>query len=83
MCPILTRLAEERFLPSKPRKLESLLARAGVEVATKRAGSGHKIAKRGGRKADIPFHGGGYEISDRLLDKILAQLGMNREEIGL
>ena len=70
-------------MPIKPRKLESLLNRAGVEVATKRAGSGHKIANRGGRKADIPFHGGGYEISDRLLDKILAQLGMTREEIGL
>lgn len=70
-------------MPIKPRKLESLLTRAGVEVATKRAGSGHKIAKRGGRKADIPFHGGGYEISDRLLDKILAQLGLTRADIGL
>ncbi len=70
-------------MPIKPRKLESLLIRAGVDVRTKRAGSGHKVARRGGNKADIPFHGGGYEISDRLLDKILAQLGMTRADIGL
>lgn len=79
----LTVIAGDKFVPIKPRKLESLLTRAGVEVATKRAGSGHKVAKHGNRKADIPFHGGGYEISDRLLDKILAQLGMTRANIGL
>ena len=47
------------------------------------AGAGARVVKHGNRKADISFHGGGYEISDRLLDKILAQLGMTRANIGL
>jgi len=70
-------------MPTKPRRLAALLTQAGVVITTKRSGSGHKVAKLANKKADIPFHGGGYEISDRLLDKILTQLGLTREDIGL
>jgi len=70
-------------MPIKPRKLASALIRAGADVVNKRSGSGHKVAIYRGRKADIPFHGGGYEVSDRLFEIILKQLGMTRDDLDL
>jgi hypothetical protein len=68
-------------MPTKPRILEAAIKRAGGEI--QRKASGHRIAVYQGRKADIPFHGKGYEISDRLVDKILTRLGLSRKDVGL
>ena len=70
-------------MPIKPRKLEALLVRAGCTVESKRGGSGHKTARNGDRKTDLPFHGAGFEIPDKLVSRILADLGLTRNDIGL
>jgi mRNA interferase HicA len=78
-----TQVSHSVEMPIKPRKLQSLLETAGCSVENKRGGSGHKTAKNGSRKTDIPFHGGGFEIPDGLLNKILRDLGLTRRDIGL
>ncbi len=70
-------------MPIKPRKLEALLVRAGCTVENKRGGSGHKTARNGSQKTDIPFHGAGFEIPDKLVNRILADLGLTRTDLGL
>ena len=68
-------------MPTKPRVLANAIKRIGGEV--KPGKGGHKIAIYHGRKASIPFHGGGFEISDRLVDKILKDLSLSRKDVGL
>ncbi|AWK90334.1 hypothetical protein [Azospirillum thermophilum] len=68
-------------MPTKPRVLAAAIKRVGGVIKNK--SSGHKIAVHQGRKADIPFHGGGYELSDRLVDKILTSLSLSRKDVGL
>ena len=70
-------------MPIKPRKLETLLIRAGCTVENKRSGSGHKTVRNGSRKTDLPFHGAGFELPDKLVNRILSDLDLTREEIGL
>ena len=70
-------------VPIKPRKLEAMLVRAGCAVENKRGGSGHKTARNGTRKTDLPFHGAGFEIPDKLVTRILADLRLTREDIEL
>lgn len=70
-------------MPIKTRKLECLLTKAGCTVENKRGGSGHKTVRYGARKTDLPYHGGGFEIGDKLVDRILTKLGLTRKQIGL
>lgn len=68
-------------MPTKPRLLEAAIKRIGGEV---RGGvGGHMVASFKGRRAHIPRHGGGFEIPDRLVEKILADLGLTRKAVGL
>ena len=60
-------------MPIKPRSLIRKLRRIGVTVGSEKKASGHMTARRGKRKTGIPVHGGGYEISDPLLDIIFCQ----------
>ena len=66
----------------KPIRLWRKLRKAGG-TPVKGGGSGHRVIKYNGRRAQVPFHGGSYEISDRLVDKILADLGLTRGDLGL
>jgi hypothetical protein len=68
-------------MPTKPRILANAVKRIGGEV--KSGPGGHRIAVYNGRKSHIPFHGQGYEISDRLVNKILSDLGLTRKDVGL
>lgn len=70
-------------MPIKPHKLQSLLLKAGYTIESKRSGSGHRTVRRGNRKTDLPFHGGGKDIGDRLVNKILTDPGLTRTDIGL
>ena len=36
-----------------------------------------------GLRAHVPFHGGGYEISDGLLKIILDNLGLTKQDLGI
>lgn len=72
-------------MPLKPRILIRMLERAKVRppirVVSSKAGSGHRIAVRGRRRTHIPVHGRGYEIPDRLLRKILRDLGLSLQDL--
>ena len=69
-------------MPIKPARLVKAIERAGGRQA-KGGSSGHRVLVYNGLRAHVPFHGGGYEISDALLKKILADLGLRREDLGL
>ena len=70
-------------MPVKPRKLETKLRKIGAEVSSEKKATGHRTVRYKGRRSQIPFHGGGYEISDKLLAKILRDLGLKKNDIGL
>ncbi|MEC4590889.1 MULTISPECIES: type II toxin-antitoxin system HicA family toxin [Nitrospirillum] len=68
-------------MPTKPRVLKSALVRLGAEIRPGKGG--HQVAVLNGRKAHIPNHGKGFEISDVLLLKILKDLGLSRADLDL
>ncbi|MDE1150661.1 MAG: type II toxin-antitoxin system HicA family toxin [Azospirillaceae bacterium] len=68
-------------MPTKPRVLKAALTRLGAVIRPGKGG--HQVAVLNGRKAHIPNHGKGFEISDNLLIKILKDLGLSREDVGL
>jgi mRNA interferase HicA len=47
----------------------------GCTFETK-AGTGHIIARRGDKKAELPMHGGNKELGTGLVEKIKKQLGL-------
>lgn len=68
-------------MPTKPRILEAAIKRIGGEI---RPGpGGHMVAVYKGLRAHIPRHGGGFEIPDKLVNKILKDLGLSRKDVGL
>jgi mRNA interferase HicA len=52
------------------------LARQGCTFETKKAGSGHLIVRRGGRKSELPMHGRNRELGTGLVNAIKKQLGL-------
>lgn len=68
-------------MPLKPRLLENAVKRIGGTI---RPGpGGHMVAVYQGKRAHIPRHGGGFEIPDKLVNKILNDLGITRKDVGL
>lgn len=70
-------------MPIKASKLQRALERAGCVVENKRSGSGHKTVRNGKLKTDLPFHGGGQEIGEKLLKKILKSLNLDKNDLDL
>ncbi len=68
-------------MPTKPRILVAAIARLGGDIRTGKGG--HRVVVYRDRKASIPFHGKGFELSDRLVDKILKDLTLSRKDVGL
>jgi hypothetical protein len=68
-------------MPTKPRILENAITRIGGNI--KPGVGGHMVAVYQGKRAHIPRHGGGFEIPDKLVDKILRDLGLLRKDVGL
>ena len=69
-------------MPIKPRALVRAIEKAGG-TQVKGGKSGHRVVVYNGLRAHVPFHGGGYEISDGLLRKILADLELTRQDLGI
>ncbi|CAK0745433.1 Addiction module toxin, HicA family [uncultured Gammaproteobacteria bacterium] len=69
-------------MPISPRRLIAALKKAGCTMKPK-VKSGHRIAICKGLKAHIPVHGKGYEISDSLVNKILADFGLSLKDVSL
>ena len=69
-------------MPIKPKVLWNAILKAGGK-SVKSSGSGHRVVIYNGLRAQVPFHGRGYEISDGLIKKILADLGLTQKDIGL
>jgi mRNA interferase HicA len=60
----------------KAHELKRLLAAKGCKFETHRGGSGHLTVRRGGRKSQLPMHGGRKELGTGLVNKILKDLGL-------
>jgi mRNA interferase HicA len=53
-----------------------VLAAQECTFETKKGGSGHLIVRRGGRKSELPMHGGAKELGTGLVNAIKKQLGL-------
>jgi mRNA interferase HicA len=58
------------------REFKRWLAAQGCTFEAKRSGSGHLIVRRGGRKSELPMHGGRKELGRGLINKIKRDLGL-------
>jgi mRNA interferase HicA len=52
------------------------LARQGCTFEAKKAGSGHLIVRRAGRKSELPIHSARKELGIGLINKIKKDLGL-------
>jgi mRNA interferase HicA len=58
------------------REFKRWLAAQGCTFEAKKAGSGHLIVRRDGRKSELPMHGGKKELGVGLIRKIKRDLGV-------
>ena len=57
-------------------QLKAWLSQKGCTFETKPGGSRHLIVRFGGRKTDLPMHGGGKQLGTGLVNKIKKYLGL-------
>jgi mRNA interferase HicA len=58
------------------QELRRWLAAKGCTFETHKSGSGHVTVQRGGRKSQLPMHGGKRELGIGLVNKIKKDLGL-------
>ncbi len=56
-------------------QFKAWLRKQGCTFQTK-PGTGHVIVRLGGRKSELPMHGGGKELGKGLTEKIKKDLGL-------
>ncbi len=57
-------------------ELKRWLRKHGCSFETHKGGSGHLTVRRGGRKSQLPMHGGRKELGTALVRKIKRELGL-------
>lgn len=58
------------------QEFKKWLAKQGCTFEAKKGGPGHIIVRRGGRKSELPMHGGRKELGTGLVNAIKKQLGL-------
>lgn len=58
------------------RELRRWLSKEGCTFENHKGGSGHVTVYRGGRKTQLPMHGGSKELGTGLVNKIKRDLGL-------
>jgi mRNA interferase HicA len=58
------------------QELRRWLAARGCTFETHKGGSGHLTVRRGDRKTQLPMHGSRKELGQKLVHKILKDLGL-------
>lgn len=57
-------------------ELKRLLASKGCTFTSHRGGSGHLTVRLGDRVSQLPMHGSSKDLSKRLMNKIMKDLGL-------